>query len=68
MLKRFNDSPQPETLPAYQRWPYFICLFKHAFEVCLAFMPLKFDVYESNIFGKLLRKVNYVVIGRNIGP
>ncbi|KAI1721670.1 eukaryotic mediator 12 subunit domain-containing protein [Ditylenchus destructor] len=21
-----------ETLPAYQRWPYFICLFKHAFE------------------------------------
>ncbi|KAI1728879.1 eukaryotic mediator 12 subunit domain-containing protein [Ditylenchus destructor] len=32
MLKRFNDSPQPETLPAYQRWPYFICLFKHAFE------------------------------------
>uniref|UniRef100_A0A915DEG6 Mediator complex subunit Med12 domain-containing protein n=1 Tax=Ditylenchus dipsaci TaxID=166011 RepID=A0A915DEG6_9BILA len=32
MLKRFQDSPQVESSPAYHRWPYFICLFKHSFE------------------------------------
>lgn len=32
LLINFNNSPQLEASPYYQRWPYFVCLFKHAFE------------------------------------
>jgi hypothetical protein len=32
MLTKINSVPQPESSPAYQRWPYFACLFKHVFE------------------------------------
>jgi hypothetical protein len=32
MLSKIYAFPQPESSPAYQKWPYFACLFKHAFE------------------------------------
>lgn len=32
MLSKINAAPQPESNPAYLRWPYFSCLFKHVFE------------------------------------
>lgn len=32
MLSKISTAAQPESSPAYQRWPYFACLFKHAFE------------------------------------
>lgn len=32
MLNKISAVPQPESSAVYQRWPYFACLFKHAFE------------------------------------
>lgn len=32
-LRSIRDAPQVENCPAYQRWPYFVCLFKQSFEV-----------------------------------
>ncbi|KAI6217430.1 Med12 domain-containing protein [Aphelenchoides besseyi] len=32
MLAAIRNQQQPETNPIYQRWPYFACLFKHAYE------------------------------------